>query len=607
MPEPSQNRQPSWPITVAALLLAFGPAVASFGADREAKRPNVVLVMTDDQGYGDLGCHGNAMINTPNLDQLYDQSVRLTDFHVSPLCTPTRAGLMTGQNPVRLGAWGTTWGRSLPREDAPMMADVFVAAGYRSGFFGKWHLGDNYPFRPRDRGFQEVLAHGGGGVGQTPDYWGNDYFDDTYFHNGKPRKFTGYCTDVWFDAALEFIEANRKRPFFVYLSTNAPHGPLLVDPKYSDPYLAKGVPAAMAKFYGMIENIDENMGRLTAKLDDWSLRDNTIMIFLTDNGTANGIVPKPRQPAKNNEAGGSVASTWTGFNAGMRGKKGSLHEGGHRVPCFIRWPDGGLSGGRDVDILSAHLDLLPTLIELCNLEKPERVKFDGNSLASGLKGNETLPARTLVIQYRQSHEPPQKGNAAVISGPWRLLGGKQLFNVESDPGQEHDVSAENPQIVAKLERHYEAWWAEVSPGFDHYCRIVLGSAEENPTRLNAFDWHTSTPWNQGHVLNGAKANGFWAVRIAEDGEYRISLRRWPVEVDAPINAAIAGGKAIKATAARVSMGNVDLTRQIPQDAVEVTFQLKLERGNALLQTWFLDEQSGESRGAYYVIVERLAD
>ncbi|NQT85272.1 sulfatase-like hydrolase/transferase, partial [bacterium] len=256
----------------SAALAATPPAKAP------GNRPNVVIVITDDQGYGDLGCTGNKMIRTPNLDRLHDGSVRLTDFHVSPCCTPTRASVMTGRDCVRVGAWGTTWGRSMPRADEVMMPAVFRAAGYSTGMFGKWHLGDTYPFRPQDRGFDHVVCHGGGGVGQTPDYWGNDYFDDTYFHNGAARKHTGYCTDVWFDEAIQFIAANRGRPFFAYLSTNAPHGPLNVAPKYAEPYLKKGVPASMAKFYGMIENIDQNMARLTKHLDALGLAENTILI-----------------------------------------------------------------------------------------------------------------------------------------------------------------------------------------------------------------------------------------------------------------------------------------------------------------------------------------
>ncbi|NQT35882.1 MAG: arylsulfatase, partial [Planctomycetes bacterium] len=504
-------------LATPVLLFALTPT-ASLGAD-SSRRPNVILVMTDDQGYGDVAAHGNRVIHTPALDRLHATSVRLTDYHVWPLCTPTRAALLTGQNAVRLGAWGTTWGRSLPRADAMTIADVFSAAGYRTGCFGKWHVGDNFPYRPQDRGFGEVLIHGGGGVGQTPDYWGNDYFDDTYFHNDKPVKFTGYCTDIWFDGAMRFIEASKDKPFFAYVSTNAPHGPYNVAKEYSDRYA--GNPAVPnAAFYGMITNIDDNMARLVRKLDELGIAEETILIFTTDNGTAAGF------------RGGK------GFNASMRGTKGSLYDGGHRVPFFIRWPDGHLTGGRDVDVLASCLDVLPTLIDLCGLKRPEGFRTDGVSLAGVLPEKSDVGLqRSLVIQYRQSAEPPQQWNAAVLSGRWRLIGGKALYDIKADPGQKTDVAAQHPEVVEQLRAVYEKWWAEISPSFAEYCHIVLGDDAENPARLNCFDWHTMTPWNQGAVRRGSTANSFWAVEIAQAGEYNISLRRWPVEVDAPITAA----------------------------------------------------------------------
>ena len=575
------------------------------GATELGRTPNVILVITDDQGYGDLGCHGNTMIRTPHLDRLYKQSVRLTDFHVSPCCTPTRAALMTGRHCIRTGAWGTTWGRSLPRGDEVMMARAFADAGYRTGAFGKWHLGDNYPFRPQDRGFQEVLIHGGGGVGQTPDYWGNDYFDDTYFHNGQPQEFTGYCTDVWFDGALEFIQANKARPFFVYLTTNAPHGPLNVDPKYSRPYEQKGVPADMAKFYGMIENIDENMGRLLGSLDSWNVSDNTILIFMTDNGTANGVVPARAKTASGDRA---ESGPWTGFNAGMRGKKGSLYDGGHRVPCFIRWPVGGLAGDRDIDRLTDHTDLFPTLIDLCGLAEVLNVPFDGRSLVPLLTVEDPKwPDRKLFVQYRQSSDPPRKSNAAVMSERWRFVNGKELYDIDADPAQRRDLAGQHPDVVREFSAAYEMWWSDVSRRFDEYNEIVLGGEAENPARLTAFDWHTVTPWNQNHIRNGVRSNGLWAVEIARPGNYRISLRRWPPEVDQPITAAVPGGKSIRATEARLAIGPLDRTQPIPDGATCVTFDVPLERGKTTLQTWLSDKSSGESRGAYFVSVERVSD
>ncbi len=551
-------------------------------------RPNVVLVITDDQGYGDLGCHGNSIIRTPNLDALYEQSVRLTDFHVGPTCSPTRASLMTGRYCNRTGVWHTVMGRSLLRRREVTMADVFAAGGYRTGIFGKWHLGDNYPFRPQDRGFQEVLVHGGGGVGQTPDHWGNDYFDDTYWHNGTPKKYTGYCTDVWFDGAMRFIEANRSRPFFVYLTTNAPHGPFNVAEEYSKPYEGKDVPNA--NFYGMITNIDDNVGRLLKKLKALGLEDNTILIFMTDNGTAAG------------SRGGK------GFNAGMRGTKGSEYDGGHRVPCFIRWPAGGLGGGRDVDPLTAHIDLLPTLIAMCGLPRPTGVKFDGANILALLKGGDRgWPERILVTDSQRIEHPEKWRKSAVMTDRWRLVNGKELYDIHADTGQSNDVADRRPEVVRELRDAYERWWADVSQRFDEYCEIVIGSDRENPTRLTCHDWHGPDlpPWNQGHVLKGLQANGFWAVELERAGEYEFSLRRWPMEAAAPINAAIPGGRAIRADQARLAIGRIDLAKPVSEEAREILFRVPLEPGKMKLQTW-LSADDGTSRGAYFVYVRRVS-
>jgi arylsulfatase A-like enzyme len=572
-------------VSVAAL---GAPGLARTAAGNDVRLPNVVLVITDDQGYGDLGCHGNQVIRTPNLDALHAQSVRLTDFHVGPTCSPTRAALMTGRYCNRTGVWHTIMGRSLLRADEVTMADVFAAGGYRTGIFGKWHLGDNYPFRPQDHGFQDVLVHGGGGVGQTPDYWGNDYFDDTYFLNGTPQKYDGYCTDVWFDGALRFIEANRRRPFFVYLTTNAPHGPYNVAEEYSEPYKDKGVPNA--NFYGMITNIDDNMGRLVRKLKALGLEENTILIFMTDNGTAAGW--------RNGK----------GFNAGMRGTKGSEYDGGHRVPCFVRWPAGGLGGGRDVERLTAHIDLLPTLADLCGLKKPPGVALDGTSIAPLLKGDDSdWPDRVLVTDSQRVEHPEKWRKSAVMTDRWRLVNGKELYDIQADPGQGNDVAASHGQVVERLRAAYEKWWASVSERFDDYCRTVLGSDRQNPVCLTCHDWHGGgpVPWAQGHVRNGLEANGFWTVNVERAGEYEFALRRWPREVDAPIEATIPRGKAIHADNARLTIGTVDVAKPISEGAREVTFRVSLKAGPAELRTWFT-AADGSPRGAYYVYVKRLS-
>ncbi|MFO0842691.1 MAG: arylsulfatase [Gemmataceae bacterium] len=544
-------------------LLAAAPAFAA--------PPNVLLVMTDDQGYGDLSCHGNPWLKTPHLDRLHKESVRLTNFHVDPTCSPTRSALLTGRYSSRTGVWHTIGGRSLLRRDEVTLADHF-ARGYKTGIFGKWHLGDNYPFRAVDRGWQESLVHGGGGIAQTPDAWDNTYFDDTYLHDGKPERQKGYCTDVFFAAAAKFIEANRDRPFFCYLATNAPHAPYNVDPKYSKRFLDAGVPRPRANFYGMIENIDENVGRLLPRLPQ-----NTIVIFLTDNGSAAGYDEAKRD----------------GFNAGLRGVKGSPYDGGHRVPCFVSWA-GKIEGGRDVTDLTAHIDLLPTLLDLCGVEARHRFPLDGVSLRPLLEGKGKLPGRTLFVHSQRIEHPERWRQCAVMTSRWRLVNGKELFDVAADPGQRADVAAKLPDVVKELRAGYERWYESISTRFGEYCEIVLGSERENPSRLTGHDWHGDVvPWNHQSIRKLPVANGFWAVEVERAGTYRFTLRHHPAEAKCPL----------RATTARVKVGDVEAAAPVPAGATEVTLEAKLPAGRARLQTWLDDGRT--SRGAFYVEVRRV--
>ena len=541
-------------------------------------RPNVVLIMTDDQGYGDLKCHGNTEIRTPNMDRLYAESVRLTNYHVDPTCAPTRSALMTGRYSSSTGVWHTIMGRSLMHTDEVTIAEIFAAAGYRTGIFGKWHLGDNYPCRPQDQGFQEVLVHGGGGVTQTPDFWGNDYFDDTYFHNGVPEKFEGYCTDVWFGEALRFIKANKDRPFFCYIPTNAPHGPYLVAEKYSEPYRKMGIPSPRAEFYGMITNADENLGRFRQELKELGLADNTILVFTTDNGTAAGM-------------------RRGGFNAGMRGTKGSEYDGGHRVPLFLHWPKGGLADGRDIPQLAAHVDMLPTLAGLCSVQVPDNLNLDGSSLVPLLKGQADWKERTLLVHSQRIEFPEKWRKCSVMTDRWRLINGRELYDMQSDPGQKQDLADSHAETVQRLRGAYERWHKHISGRFDDYVRIGLGTPEENPATLTCHDWHTNNgpvPWNQDAVGKDLKANGFWAVDVVRAGKYLFTLRARPSGVE----------YALKAGTARLKIGDIEMSQPIAVGADSVTFEAQVPAGSCQLQTWF-DQQDASSRGAYFVEVKRI--
>jgi arylsulfatase A-like enzyme len=563
-------------------------------------KPNVVLVITDDQGYGDIRAHGNSMINTPALDRLWSSSVRLTKFHVDPTCAPTRSALMSGRYSTRTGVWHTIMGRSLMSPNEVTVAEAFKANGYATGMFGKWHLGDNYPCRPEDQGFSYTVRHGGGGVGQGPDYWGNDYFDDTYWRNGKPEQFQGYCTDIWFDEGIQFIKRNKDKPFFAYISTNAPHGPLNVDAKYSKPYTDKGVPANMAKFYGMITNIDENVTRLRKMLDADGLSKNTILIFMTDNGTANGIAGgKPRKKNRKKNRAAATDKGWKGFNAGMRGKKGSEYDGGHRVPFFIHWPDGKLTEGRDVDQLCAHVDVLPTLMDLCGLEKPDGPKIDGTSLKSIIYGDKTaLRDRTMFTHSQRIHYPEKWRKASVMTQRWRLIGSSELYDIQADPGQTENVAGSNPEIFKTLNQAYDDWWDGLKPKFDEVVRIGLGAAAENPARLMSHDWlvksQKDSAWNQNSVKRGHPASGPWAVDITQDGKYRVELYRWPKHLE----------RSMDCKHAKLKIGDTEVEKAIAPGATVVAFELDLKKGPSRLQSW-LTNTNGKQHGAYFVWVRRL--
>ena len=485
----------------AALLAACGQPMP----------PNIILVITDDQGYGDIAAHGNPMVQTPVLDRLYGESLRLTDFHVVPTCSPTRSALLTGRYSTRTGVWHTIMGRSLMHPEEVTMAEVLRAAGYRTGMVGKWHLGDNYPLRPQDQGFEEAFYHPAGGVGQGPDFFGNDYFDDVYLRNGEPEPSTGYVTDVWFDDALAFIERHQKSPFFLYLSTNAPHGPYYVEERYAQPYREKGIGDTMARFLGMITNIDDNMGRLLSRMDELGLSENTILIFMTDNGSAEGW-------SNWRDDGG----TWDGFNAGMRGGKRSEYDGGHRVPFLLRWPVGKLPAGRDIDALAAHIDVLPTLADLGGVALPVAAPLDGMSLVPLIRGSEA-PARTLFVHSQRVPYPIKWRKSAVMTEQWGLVNREELYDIGADPGQNVGVAREHPSVVASLSEAYEAWWTSLSPVFDSFVRIGIGSDAESPAQLNPHDWHvsdqTQSVWNHRQVEQGMRGNGSWEVDVAQSGTY----------------------------------------------------------------------------------------
>jgi arylsulfatase A-like enzyme len=574
---------------LAALVVLALAASSTARADAPTRRPNVLLIVTDDQGYGDLGIHGNPKIKTPHLDNLARQGIELDHFYVCPVCSPTRSSLLTGRYNYRTGIVDTYLGRSMMRPDEVTLAQMLRAAGYRTGIFGKWHLGDNYPLRPMDRGFDESLVLKGGGIAQTSDPpGGSSYFDPLLQHNGKLVKTKGYCSDVYTDAAVQFIGANPDKPFFTYLAFNAPHEPLQVPDSYYRPYKEMNLTIAdfpqtgypldgkmdadkTARIYGMETNIDDNVGRLLAELETRKLARDTIVIFMSDNG--------PQQPR---------------YNSGLHGLKGTVYDGGIRVPFFVRWP-GHFATGKKLDPIAAHIDITPTLLDACGVAKSEAVRFDGISLLPLLTGRlETLPDRTLYFQWHRGDVPELNRACAARSQRWKVLQPRgvepgpftepprfELYDIVSDPDETTDVSAQHPDIVDKMRRGYEAWFKDVcARGFDP-PRIELGTPHDNPVVLTRQDWRAPhAGWNGSSICH-------WEVHVAEAGDYEITLR-YP------------GGKE---GTARFALGKATTSKSVTNGDHCTLGPLHLDAGDGRLEATI--ERGGKTSGAHYVEVRRL--
>ena len=585
-----------------------------------ASQPNVILIITDDQGYGDLGCHGNPVARTPNLDALHGQSIRLADFHAAPMCTPTRGQLLTGLDAARNGAVNVSSGRTLLRANLPTMADRFRASGYRTGLFGKWHLGDNYPYRPQDRGFEESLWFPSSHISSLPDYWENDYFDDVYCRNGSRLRQEGYCTEVFFREATAWMRERiaASEPFFAYLPTNAPHAPLWVPPADREaieaafaqdghrlPTLPEDLREKIIRFLAMIRNVDTQIGRLRRFLREQEVERDTLLIFMTDNGSTFG-------PSY--------------YNAGMRGQKCQLWEGGHRVPCFLHWPNGELGAPREIGGLTQVQDILPTLIELFGLEPPAGPPLDGMSLAPVLRGEAQVPEdRVLTLNYSRmpgaldfptpdSPSIMRREGAAVLWKRWRLLEGTALYDLDSDPEQKVDVSSSHPEIVRRMREHLDAWWQEVEPIANQVQRIVIGSEAENPMTLSACEWMDIFVDQQRQVRVAERKNSYWHLQVETLGMYTFELRRWPRESGLKLREAcpavrltdgeLAAGVALPIARARLLIDRQFHVKPAAPEDEAVTFSVNLEPGPTLLHTWFDDERGQPLCGAYYVYVER---
>jgi len=486
-----------------------GEAAAFKSAAGSRKRPNVLLIMTDDQGWGDIHFHGNEKIDTPVMDELAGAGARFERFFVNPLCAPTRASLLTGRYYLRGGVHGVTGGRENMDSTELTIGEVFKENGYATGCFGKWHNGAHYPQNPMGQGFEQF-------VGFCAGHW-NNYFDTELEYNGSKLRSKGYITDVLTDEAITFIRKNRNRNFFCYVPYNAPHSPWQVPDEYFEKYKQRGLDDKTACAYGMVENADDNMGRLLQCLDSEGLTENTIVIFLTDNGA-------------NSDR----------YNGHMRGRKGSVHEGGSRVPCFIRWP-GRIAPATKIDQIAAHIDLLPTLVDLCGVEKPAGPRLDGVSLAALLKGDSTsVPERTIYTH------PPTGSDIRMTPGAARnqryryiiTSRGQELYDMAEDPSEKNNIARKLPEITSRMGRDYKQWFEDVTKGGIEVGPVEIGHAVSPLVALAAheaklhgrsdggIDYHGGQGWANDWISrwNSTDAWPWWDIKVVADGLYSVTLR-----------------------------------------------------------------------------------
>lgn len=462
------------------------------------RRPNVVVILTDDQGYGDFSLRRNPILKTPNLDRLAGESVEFTRFSVSPVCAPTRAALMTGRYPLRTGVHGVTKGRETMRRNEVTIADCLKPAGYRTSLIGKWHLGENYPYVPHARGFDEF-------TGFRTGHW-NWYFDSPVERNGKPGQLKGFIADALTDEAIEFVRRPSRDPYFLYLAFNTPHAPYQVPDAYFNKFAGHGLSVENQTIYGMVSNLDDNIGRLLPNLDD-----NTIVMFMCDNG------PQTDR-----------------FNAGLRGRKGSVYEGGTRSPLYVRYP-ARLKGGRQIPHIAGHIDVLPTILDLTQVQRPAGPPLDGVSLKPLLEGNTAnWPARQIFTHADQQPDPTKPYPGCVRDQQFKMVNGKELYDLAADPAEANNLAAQQPQRIASMVRDYETWFAATLEGFTPGApRIEVGHRQENPAILQApqadlsgeLRFHMKFGYAHDFVTGWSKPNDqmTWHIDAISAGRYEATV------------------------------------------------------------------------------------
>jgi arylsulfatase len=586
-----------------ALTAAALGASSLFPFASSQKKPNVIVILTDDIGHGDFSRHGHPFLKTPFLDQLAKEGVDFTDFHVTPVCTPTRGQLMTGRDSLHNFACAVTSGRAVLRRDIPTMADFFRKGGYATGLFGKWHLGHEYPDRPMDRGFDKCVWFKGWGL-QSEIEFDNDYVNTRYLDGMEEKRASVYCTDLWRQEAMAWMmqQKQKGKPFFAYLGLNVAHLPFWPPQKYENLYKEKAGPP-LAQYYGMIASLDDNIGQLDEWLKKSGLHRDTIVVFMSDNGSAFA------------EGDFFVDAGQPVYNAGLRGGKASNYEGGHRTTCYLRYPGSGFDADRNIDTPTQIQDVLPTLLELCDVS-PAKAAFDGVSLVPLMK-KQQIKDRMFVVQYG-ARLRPVKYDAAVIWKQWRLQEGKELYDIIKDRAQKTDVAAQFPEVAGRMKAFYDQWWEKLDPALNVPIPAIIGTPAQNPVLLTSIDWWEVDCDNINFVSQavGGPRGGAWSVQVESAGNYRVELRRWPFHTNKPIGsegprATITGRvldhryKLIPAYEAVFSANGAEQRLAIKPEDIGASFQVNLSKGKSKLQGWFCGAKGEDLCGAYYALVTKL--
>jgi len=591
-----------------SVLRVLTMAILAVGAVWATDRPNVLVMMSADQGWGELSSASHPQVRTPRLDRLREEGMDFRRMIAAPTGAATRAQLFSGLHEFRCGVSHTLAGRNLVRPEITLLPEIFRQAGYRTAIIGRWGLGDAYPHRPEDRGFEEFWVNGGHFLGQTSDFWGNTNQSPRVRTQGGWVPREGHVTAVWAAEAKRYLAARATdgQPFFLHLGFTVPHAPYEAPPGAAERFTKAGVPEPAASFHALIEDLDAKVGDVLDELARLKLDDSTIVVFLGDNGPALATL-----------------------SSGLKGLKGSPDEGGVRVPAFIRWP-AKIAAKQQYTALMGVDDLFPTIVGMCGLAQPTRPCSAARDVSGFLLGKAESPAKRSIFTHVgcwSGDDRPERHRSvgfAVREGDW-VLSGLELCDVAKDPGQRNNLFEREPEVATRMLADYGVWWSGIQATVRDPVRYVVGDVRQPVVRLNASEWWPSREVGGAVGAEGLasqtsvrrlleefqaggpvpETSGLWKLRVARDGHYRIKLSMLPDE--APRTEIDRLGQ-LKPGMVHLRTGPKELQMEVVKGATAVTLRLDLAAGELDLEALFSGQlQAGRILGALFAEIERVGD